>query len=92
MARVFSTDFNYRNSYYTALVTITGHNEESVITIHVPDRELHNFLPGGKIIVNPEKKILTEGNKHTPDKDLINALLSAVEKHENTEPGRDIWS
>ena len=92
MARMFSTDFNYRNSYYTALVTVIGHDDHSIITIQVPDQDLHNVLPGGKVTVDPNKKILTEGNNRTPDKELINALISAVEKHENIPLARDLWS
>ncbi|MDB5248836.1 MAG: hypothetical protein JWQ40_3230 [Segetibacter sp.] len=89
---MFSTDFNYKNSSYTALVTISGHHNDCTITIQVTDPSLHNFLPGGKVTLDTEKRILKGENKCTPDKDLVDAILAAVQKHENNKPLRDNWN
>lgn len=64
------------------MVTISGARPDTTITINIPDASLHKSLPGGKIILNAEKKIQLNENDPVPDPSLIAVLLKEVEKHE----------
>ena len=91
MARLFSTTFNYRNLTYIALVTITGSDDNSTITIKVPDPSLHDFLPGGKVTLDAQKRI-QKNEKGQPKQDLIDTLMQVVQNHENNKAPRSLWN
>lgn len=92
MARIFSTNFNYRNLNYTAVVTIIGNGEDGKITVRLPDETLHNVLPGGRVTLDNKKRIIKDGSGCSADKDLIEAIIAALNKYEHSNPVRDLWN
>jgi hypothetical protein len=91
MARMFSTEFIYKEKPYTATVVISGVDGEKTIAIQVP-RELHAIVPEGKLVVDAAGK--AEGGL-SKDPALLKSILTAVEKHEETEPPLglgSVWS
>ncbi|HEX8358221.1 MAG TPA: hypothetical protein VF610_12440 [Segetibacter sp.] len=92
MARLFDTTFDYKGEPYTAVVTIVNSEEETKISIHVPDKSLESALPGGKLILTESQ--VTDHTQHcsaTADPDLINSLKEAVEHHEKDKPSLGLW-
>ncbi len=91
MARVFSLDFEYKGETYTAIVTITKDDSEPSISVYVPETELHNILPDGKIILSSQQKLQGEPYMTAPVHELLNSILSAVKAHEENTPPVGLW-
>lgn len=92
MARLFSTTFNYNKKVYTATVTVSNTDNGSIITVNVPDGLPDKQLPGGKLIINEEKKIVKSQSGVDPDPVLVAAILKELEKHETNAPARSVWN
>lgn len=91
MARMFATTFGYKDSTYTATVIISGIDGEKTIAIQVPE-SLHHILPGGKVVVQAATGNQKNESNGVKDPALIKSILEAVEKHEEEEPPRGLWS
>lgn len=91
MARMFSTDFIYKETNYTATVIISGIDGKKTISIQVPEA-LHKIIPGGKIIVEPHSQNQKPENGISKDPALIKSILASVEKHEEAKPPRGLWN
>jgi hypothetical protein len=92
MARIFSVEFEYNTETYIAVVTITRYNNEKYISVYVPDRELHNILPHGKInFSNNLQELNINTNSKTPLQHLLNSILIEVSAHEEKRPAEGLW-
>lgn len=97
MARMFDTEFDYREETYTATVVISGSDEDRTICVRVPEA-LENIVPERKIIVEHYNEMQSPAqgrSKGGSSKDpaLVESILAAVEKHEEAEgPAGNLWS
>jgi len=94
MARMFDTEFDYGQETYTATVVISGDQDDKTVAVKVPEA-LRSVVPEEKIVVehyNTSKKTRIGTAK---DPALVESILEAVEKHEESEPplgDRSLWS
>lgn len=86
---MFSTEFDYKDTTYTATVIISGHDGEKSIAIQVPE-VLHNVIPEGKIVIAADSGKPENGISKDPA--LVESILAAVDKHEKAEPPRGLWN
>ncbi len=92
MARMFETEFDYREEIYKATVIISGSDDDKTVSVQVP-LELQEILQERKIVVehyNTSQKPVIGTAK---DPALLRSILTAVQKHEDAEvPAGNLWS
>ena len=79
MANVFTTNFMYRGSTYSALVTTRKFGEDIQALVHITDNDLYHLLPEGELQLyfsNRIKRVPTGEN--ATNKELIQVIRSAV--------------
>ena len=97
MARMFATEFDYRQKTYTATVIISGIDEgDKTVAVQVPEA-LQDVVPERKIVVehyNEMQKPTDGAAKDGKSKDpvLVESILLAVNKHEKDKPAGSLWS
>lgn len=92
MARMFDTDFNYRNETYTATVVISGDDDGKTLAIEVPEA-LQEIVPEKKIVVEHYSEGEKPAVEAAKDPALVESILAAVDKHEEAAPPvGNLWS
>jgi hypothetical protein len=91
MSRIFSIDFGYKGETYTAVVTITNTNDDAPVSIYVPDSELHNILPDGKVTFSSPQELQKGTYQKTPAHELLKSIQTAINLHEESKPPVDLW-
>ena len=96
MARMFATEFDYRQKTYTATVIISGIDGDKTVAVQVPEA-LQDVVPERKIVVehyNEMQKPADQTAKDGKSKDpaLVESILLAVNKHEKDKPAGSLWS
>ena len=96
MARMFATEFDYKQKTYTATVIISGVDGDKTVAVQVPE-VIQDIVPGGKIIVehySETQKPADGASKDGTSKDpaLVESILSAVNKHEESKPAGSLWA
>lgn len=85
MARMFETDFDYNEESYTATVVISGGSDDKTVIVQVPE-ELKDIVPEGKIIVEHFNETQKPEDGISKDPALVESIMAAVEKHEESKP------
>jgi hypothetical protein len=77
MARIFTTQFNFNDQLYDAIITIIEKEGKTSFNIKVLDLDLQELLPGG--VISYEGK---EGfkEKHADENALSQALMQSISK------------
>lgn len=89
---MFDTDFDYKEETYTATVVISGSNDDKTVTIKVPEA-LHEIVPEGTIVVEHFNEASKPEEGVAKDPALVESILAAVEKHEESKPPLNgLWS
>ena len=96
MARMFATEFQYRQKTYTATVIISGMDGDKTVAIQVPEA-LQDVVPERKIVLEhySEMQKFTDGaakDGRSKDPALVESILLAVNKHEKDKPAGSLWS
>lgn len=96
MARMFATEFDYRQKTYTATVIISGIDGDKTVAVQVPEA-LQDVVPERKIVVehyNEMQKFTNGAAKDGKYKDpaLVEIILLAVYKHEKDKPAGSLWT
>ena len=96
MARMFATEFDYRQKTYTATVIISGIDGDTTVAVQVPEA-LQDVVPERKIVVEhysemqkPAEQTAKDGRSKDPA--LVESILLAVNKHEKDKPAGSLWS
>ena len=96
MARMFATEFDYRQKTYTATVIISGIDGDTTVAVQVPEA-LQDVVPERKIVVEhysetqkPADQTAKDGRSKDPA--LVESILSAVNNHEKDKPAGSLWS
>ncbi|HKG67856.1 MAG TPA: hypothetical protein VKA92_03235 [Segetibacter sp.] len=97
MARMFATEFDYRQKTYTATVIISGFDGgDKTVAVQVPEA-LQDVVPERKIVVEhynemqkPRDGAAKDGSSKDPA--LVASILSAVNNHEKDKPAGSLWS
>lgn len=92
MARMFDTEFDYKDETYKATVVISGNDDNMKIAVQVPD-ELEKVVPKKKIVLDHYDKSQDTTNVGSKDPALVKSIMAAVEKHEEADtPKGSVWS
>jgi len=82
MSRIFTTSFSFRESTYSALVSVLTKNNDLCIQVKLQDEDLLNLVPDGKLNIGPcdESALLLQARSSVL-KELVATITEAVEKH-----------
>src|SRR5215210_3350654 len=96
MARMYATEFDYKQKTYTATVIISGIDGDKTVAVQVPEA-LQDVVPERKIVVEhynemqkPRDGAAKDGSSKDPA--LVESILSAVNKHEKDKPAGSLWT
>jgi hypothetical protein len=91
MARLFMVSFQFKQKQYDAEIMVDDASESNIISINLPDRKLHQIIPGGKAILKTDENIRKLPENAPPVEYLKQAILHAFKKHESMNPPISIW-
>jgi len=82
MARIFTTQFQYNNQSYEAIVTVIPKEDTTTFHVRVLDLNLHMLLPGGEVSYEGKEGFIKNGkvdNHFTLT--LMSSISRAIEQH-----------
>ena len=82
MSRIFTTPFRFRETIYTALVSIHTKGNDTCIQVKLQDEALQGLLPEGRLNIGAcdESSQLLQGRSAIL-KDLVASVTEAVEHY-----------
>ena len=75
MARVFTSNFNYNDRSYIAVIS----EKEGAVSIYIPDEDLQTLLPDSRISFNPEEGFQSDVQLNEKAKHLLRSILEQTE-------------
>ena len=75
MARTYTIEFFNQSKTYVAVIS----HVDGGISIYLPDEDLHDIIPAGKVLYHPEQGIKINGHKLTAEQNLVLSVRSSTE-------------
>lgn len=75
MSRIFTKKFHYKGTAYTAVLAQTDRQ----VRLFLPDEQLHNILPGGKITIDWSPGTGQNMHVSTRQKELLLCIFDDAE-------------
>ena len=81
MSRIFTIDFQYHNTTYSALVTLVEKDEELSLQIHIQNTELARILKTGSLIYKGKEGLIGMNHPDSEREELMFTIAKAIERH-----------